>query len=76
MSVSRELRANVAHIVRHAAQDGMGDGFGGVAARGPVAVDLLNPFEVDYRDDADLEVGILRYIHVAGDDCAMQALVK
>jgi len=47
MSGARELRGDVVHVVRHAAQDGVDDDVGGIAALGAVAVNLLDPFEVD-----------------------------
>ena len=71
-----ELRADVAHIVGHAAQDRLRHGFGRIAARGAVAVDLLSPFEVDDRNDADLEVGMLGDVHLVRDDRAMQSFVE
>ena len=72
----RKLRTDVIHVVRHAPQDGIDDGFGGVAARLLVAVELLNPFQIDDRNDTDGKVGVPRDVHVRRDDGAVQALVK
>jgi hypothetical protein len=72
----RELRADVVHVVRHPPQDGVGHRLGGIAARRLVAMDLLDPFEIDHRHDADLQIAMLRQIDLVGDDAAMQALVE
>ena len=57
---ARELRADVVHVVGHAAQDRVGHRLGGVAAHALVAVDLLDPLEVDHRHHADQQVGVAR----------------
>eukprot|EP00825_Cyclidium_porcatum_P031218 TRINITY_DN3303_c0_g1_i3.p3 TRINITY_DN3303_c0_g1~~TRINITY_DN3303_c0_g1_i3.p3 ORF type:complete len:218 (+),score=35.34 TRINITY_DN3303_c0_g1_i3:172-825(+) len=49
---ARELRAEVADVIRHAAQDGVGDRFLRIAAHFLVAVQLLDPLQVDGRHDA------------------------
>src|SRR5262249_59995550 len=54
-----ELRANIVHIVRHSPQDQIHDGFHRIAARRTVTLDFLDPFEVDDRDDSDLQVWVL-----------------
>ena len=72
----RELRADVADIVRHAPQDHVGDSLGRIAARGAVAMDLLDPFEIDHRDHADLQVGMARDVDLVGDDGAVQPLIE
>ena len=72
----RELRADVMHIIVHAAQDRLGDGLGRIAARVAVAMQLLRPFEIDDRHDADLEIGVARDIDVVGHDGAVQALIE
>ena len=41
-----------------------------------VAMELLNPFEVDDRHDTDKEITVLRDIDRLGDDCSMQPLVE
>ena len=76
MSVCAELRADVVDVVRHAPQDRVGHRLGRVAARRPVAVQLLDPFEIDDRHDADLEVDVLGDIDLVGDDRAVQAFVE
>jgi hypothetical protein len=52
-----ELRADVVHVVRHAAQDGVGDRLGAVATLLFVAIQLLDPLQVDDRHHADQQVG-------------------
>lgn len=42
-----ELGNDVMDVIVHAAQDSIGDRFGGVAAFSAVTVELLNPFQVD-----------------------------
>ncbi len=71
-----ELRADVVHIVGHAAEDGVDDRFLRVAACTLVAMQFLNPFEVDDRNDADEKVDVARGIDGLRDDGAMQPLVK
>jgi hypothetical protein len=39
-------------------------------------MELLNPFEVDDRHDADKKIPMLRDIKRLGDDCSMQPLVE
>ena len=76
MSVSRELRADEVHVVRHARQDRL-DGFVvRVAARRLVANELLDPFEVDHRHDADFEVGVHRDVHLRRHHRAVQPLIE
>ena len=48
----------------------------GVAAVGFVAVDFLNPLQIDHRHDADLEIGATRSVDRFGDDGAVQPLVE
>src|SRR6202040_4112708 len=50
-----ELRTNVMNIIGHSPQHCVHHRFGRIAASGAVAVDFLNPFEVDNRDNADLQ---------------------
>ena len=71
-----ELRADDMHVGVHAAQDRVGDGFGRVAARGAVAMDLLDPFEIDDGHDADLEVGVAGDVDLVRLHGAVQALVE
>ena len=71
-----ELRADVMHVVRHAPQDRVHDGLAGVAAGGLVAVQLLDPLEVDDRDHPDQQVCVLRDVDLAGDRGTVQPLVE
>ena len=65
MSVARELRGDDIHIVVHAAQDGFGDVLRLVAALGGVAVDLLDPFQIDDGHDADQQVRMARHVDLS-----------
>ena len=66
----------IVDVVGHAPQDRVGDRLGRVAARSLVAMQLLDPFEIDDRHDADLEIDILGDIDLVGDDGAVQAFVE
>ena len=48
----------------------------GVAAVAAVAMQLLDPLQIDDGHDADLEIGMLRDIDLVGHDRAMQAFVE
>ncbi len=76
MSVSVNCGRDAMHVGVHPAQDRVGHRFGGVAALGLVAVDLLDPFEVDHRHHADLQVGVLREVHLVIHHRPVQALVE
>src|SRR5690242_8703719 len=39
-------------------------------------MNFLDPFEIYYRDDADLKISMLGSVHLVSNDGAMQALVK
>jgi hypothetical protein len=56
---ARELRRDVVDVIRHAAQDGVDHGLGRIAALVLVAVQLLDPLQVDRRHHADQQVGVL-----------------
>src|SRR5256884_3642455 len=71
-----ELRADVVHVVWHAAQDCVDHGLLAVAAVMLVAMDLLDPLEVDDRHDADQQVDVTRHIHVPAEVSPVQALVE
>src|SRR6185437_1239610 len=60
----------------HAAQDGVGDCFRGIAARRLVAVELLDPFQVDDRGDADQQIDVLGDVDLIRHHGAVQALVE
>ncbi len=47
-----------------------------VAAILAVAMQLLDPFQIDDGNDADLEVGMLGDIDLVGHHSAMQAFVE
>ena len=72
----RELRADELDVVGHAAQHRVGNCFGGVAARVAIAMHLLDPLQIDDRNDADLQVGILGDVDLVGNDGAVQAFVE
>ena len=71
-----ELRTDVVHIVGHAAQDGVGNGFGAVATLAFVAVELLDPLQVDDRHHANEQVRVLGNVDFRGDHRTVQAFVK
>ena len=71
-----ELRADEMHVVVHAAQDGVGDRLGGVAAGALVAVQLLDPLQVDHRHHADQQIDEARHVDVLVLHGAVQALVE
>jgi hypothetical protein len=72
----RKLRTNVVHVVGHAAQDRVGDGFGGITALGFVAPEFLNPLEIDDRHHANQQIGVFGDIDLGRDHRAVQAFVK
>ena len=51
-----ELWADVIDVVRHPTQDGVHRGLGGVSPFSVVAGDLLNPFQVGDRHNADQQI--------------------
>ena len=71
-----ELRTDVVHVVRHAPQDRVDHGLLGVATMMPVAMQLLDPLEIDDRHDADEQIDVACDIDVIADVSAMQALVE
>ncbi len=71
-----ELRADRVNVGVHPAQDHVGHRLRGVATRRLVPVDLLDPLEIDHRDDADLEVGVLRDLVGLGHHRAVKAFVE
>src|SRR4029077_3557393 len=58
-----ELRADVVHVVGHAAQDGVDHRVLAVAAMVLIAVELLDPLEVDDRHHAHHQVDVARHVH-------------
>ena len=71
-----ELRANVVHIVGHAAQNGVSHRFCGIAALGFVTPQFLYPLQIDDRHHTDQQIGMLGNIDLRGDHRAMQAFIK
>ena len=71
-----ELRADVVHVVGHAAQDGVGHRLGAVAALGLVAPEFLDPLQVDDRHHADQQVGVPGDVDLGRDHGAVQAFVE
>ena len=71
-----KLRADVVHIIRHPPQDGVGHRLRGIAAIAAVAMQLLDPLEIDHRNNADLEIGMLGNVDLVGHDRAMQAFIE
>jgi len=64
------------HVVVHAPQDGVHHALLGIATLAGVAVDLLDPLQVDDGHDADQQVYVLGDVHTIGDEAAVQALVE
>ena len=71
-----ELRNDVVHIVRHAAQDGVGDRLGAVAPLVLVAPQLLDPLQVDHRHHANAQIRVLGDVVLRRHQGAVQALIK
>ena len=71
-----ELRADVVHIVGHAAQDGIDDRLVRMSARRLVAMQLLDPLEIDDRHHADGQIGVLRHIDLGSHDRAVQSFIE
>ena len=71
-----ELRGDVVNIIMHAFQDHVGGVFTAVASNRLVALDFLDPFQVDYGRDADKHVHVSGNVHLVGDQSAVQPLVK
>ena len=70
------MRTDVIYVVGHTAQDRVDNRLLCVAAYHLVAMELLNPFEVDDWYDTDQEIGVLGDIDRLGDDCSMQPLIE
>ncbi len=73
---ARELRRDVMHIVGHAAQDGVHHRFLRVAALDLVAVQLLNPLQVDDGHHAHQQVHLLGHVDLARGVTAVQTFVE
>ena len=72
---ARELRTDVLDVVGHPPQDRGDDVLIAVAACCPVAMDLLDPLEVDDRHHADQEVGVPSDVDPLVDVPPVQTLV-
>ena len=64
------------HVVGHAAQDRFRDCLRRIAAVRPIAVDLLDPLQVDHGHDPDLQIGVAGDVDVAVCRRAVEALVE
>src|SRR6267378_2304324 len=71
-----ELRTDMVHVVGHAPQDRVDHGLLAVAAMMPVAMQLLDPLEIDDRHDADEQIDVVSHIDAIADVSAMQAFVE
>ncbi len=71
-----ELRADIVHVIRHPPQDGVGHRLLGIAAVAAVAMQLLDPLQINDGHHADLEIGMLRDVDLLGHDRAVQAFIK
>src|SRR3984893_6464248 len=71
-----ELRTDMVHVVGHAPQDGVDYRVLAVAAMMPVAMQLLDPLEIDDRHDADEQIDVACDIDAIADVSAMQAFVE
>ena len=71
-----ELGHDVMHVVVHAAQDGVLYRFGRVAADLDVAMQLLDPLQVDRRHHPDQQVDVARYVHAVSHHGAVQTLIE
>ena len=71
-----ELRTYVVDVVGHAAKDRIGDRLCRVTSCSLVAVDLLDPLQVDDGNDADLQVGVARDVDLVCNECAMQPFIE
>jgi hypothetical protein len=72
----RELRTDVIHVIRHAPQNGVDHGFRRIPAGFLVAMQLLNPFQIDDGDDTDGQIRVLRDIDLRRDHRAVQSFVE
>ena len=71
-----KLRADVMHVVVHPAQDHIGNCLRGVPAGRFVAVQFLDPLEIDDRSNTDQQIDVLGDIDLIGHDRAVQPFVK
>src|SRR5439155_17527876 len=71
----RELRTDVVHVVGHATQDRVHYRLGRVAAQRAIAMDLLDPLEVDDRHYSHQQIGVAGDIHFVRHHTAVQPFV-
>ncbi len=72
----RKLRGDDLHVILHAAQDGFRHVLRLVTAQRRVAMDFLDPFQVDDRHYANQQIGILHNVERVGFNPAMQSFIK
>ena len=72
----RELWTDVMHVVMHPPQDRVGHRFGGITSHCFIAMQFLDPLEIDDRHDSDQQIDMLRNIDLVGDDGAVQTFVE
>src|SRR3546814_9264904 len=73
---ARELRHDEIHVFRQAAQERTGDLLRAIATLIGVALELLDPFQVDDRRDADQQIRVRGNIDLITDERTMQAFIK
>ena len=62
--------------MRTAAQDGVGNRLRRIPARGLVAVELLDPLQIDDGRNADQQIDVLRHVDFIGHHGTVQALIE
>ena len=72
----RKLRRDIVHVVVHSSQDVLRGRLGIVAAVCGVAVDLLNPLQIDDRDHSNQQVGMAGCVHAPVHDGPVQTFVE
>ena len=71
-----ELRTYVMDIIRHPAQNRLHHVVGAVESCRVVAMDFLNPFQVDHRHDTDFYIRVQAGIDLANLYRAVQAFIE
>jgi len=72
----RKLGTNVLYEIRHAAENRIDDRLLRLASCVPVAVQLLDPFQIDDRHDANEQVGVTCDIDLVSLDRTMKPFVE
>src|SRR3546814_11983728 len=70
------MRDEERNVVRKAEQDRTGDLLRAIATLIGVALELLDPFQVDDRRDADQQIRVRGNIDLITDERTMQAFIK